>query len=122
MHPPQQLEVNSVLLSGAQNANVAGVVNINGVARDLKVFITWPADSSAGAVTIEEAYVVPGPDSTVAAYSGAWSPIGSPDTSPSSASAQHVIAVGPGVFSAVRARVSTTVNGSTGVTVRIIGN
>lgn len=114
-------DVDSVLLSGAKNQNVAGSINCAGQARRLKFFIEWPADSTAGSVQIEEAYVAQGPDKAVNTYAGTWAPIGAAFTSPTSTQQQQTLTVSMQPFSAVRARVSATIDGS-GVTVRVLGN
>lgn len=115
-------EVDDVLLKGAQNQNVSGSLNLAGQARNLKFFIEWPSDSTTGSVQIEEAYVSQGPDKSVNAYAGTWSPIGSAFTSPSSTQKQLTLTVVTQPFSAIRARVTATIDGSTGVTVRVLGN
>lgn len=115
-------EVNSVLLSGAQNLGATGSINLAGIARRLKFYVEWPADSSAGSVQIEEAYVPESADHTVNAYAGTWQALGSAFTSPSSTQEQQTLTVTQQPFSAVRARVTATINGSTGVTVRVLGN
>ena len=114
-------EVDNVLLNGVKNAASVGSLNLGGHARRLKFFVLW-GDSSNGAVQIEEAYIAQGPDKTVNTYTGTWAPIGSAFTSPTNTPQQQTLTVVQQPFSTVRARVTTTVDGTTGVTVRVLGN
>ena len=115
-------EVNSVLLNGAKNAGSVGSINLAGQARRLKFFIEWPADTTTGSVQIEEAYVPEGTDKSTNAYAGAWAPIGAAFTAPTDTQQQQTLTVSQQPFSVVRARVVTTIDGSTGVVVRVLGN
>lgn len=98
-----------VLQSGATTGN-GTVADLDGVSRELTLYIIGSAGVGAGAIQLETA--------DTATYAGTWAALGSPVTVVASA---QVIVQKTGCFKFVRARVSTTVTGGS-VTARLYAN
>lgn len=101
------------LQSSATTGN-GGILLLKGECERVTIVVQGSSGVSAGAVTIEEAYYDPnGP-----VYAGTWDAIGSAVTVVASTQA---VTHGTGSYWAIRARISTTVEGGT-VTVYAWGN
>lgn len=83
-----------------------------GQSDQLTIAVIGNGTIASGAVTIEEAYQVPG-----TTYAGTWSAVATVTASGLSGGAQQVVHVAPTAGFVTRARISTTIGGGGGVTV-----
>lgn len=91
------------------NGTIVDLSTTTNSSSDSAIFVEWSAGTTAGVVTIEEAF-----DST---YTGTWSTLTTASFADDGTEVIHLA----GIFQNVRARISTTVADGT-VTVRFIGN
>ena len=103
------LGTNELLQSNATTGD-GTAKDILAVSRELKFYIIGSAGVTAGAVMLEEAHD--------AGYTGTWAPLEAPINVDAAA---VVTRARSGCFRAVRARITTTVEGGT-VTVMVMGN
>lgn len=83
----------------------------------LTFYVKGAGTTSSGVVTLEEADWDAKKD---AAYGGTWSSITTVNASDVSGGAQKAIHLSPGVFSFVRARISTAIGGGGSITVVLV--